>query len=324
MRPLRLLSLAMFSAALVASACGSDNEELTGTGGTGGGGGVSGDGAAGSANGSGTGATAGTGGYNPDGGISQCQGHVYECGDLLDNDNDGLIDQYDPDCLGPCDNTEASYFGGIPGQNNAPCKMDCYFDQDTGPGNDDCYWNHECDPLDVAPAYPPEGLDKATSRIASTTRRPRARLRPPRAPSSSTSKALCVSATAGRSRRTVVTASAAASCPRAAANTSGSARPSMVWGAATSTSLMIRTSASRVRRCKACLNGCGHCELCIGKETLPDDCSTEVESPADAGDGGITSQCPTAFRPAGSRAVTVRERLLLHHRLLCTRCQSED
>lgn len=33
--------------------------------------------------------------------IVQCQGHTYQCGDLVDNDNDGLIDYQDPDCLGP-------------------------------------------------------------------------------------------------------------------------------------------------------------------------------------------------------------------------------
>ena len=77
-------------------------------------------------------------------------------GDLVDNDMDGLIDYQDPDCLGPCDNTEDSYFGGIPGQNNAPCKQDCYFDQDSGHGNDDCQWSHRCDPNEVAPGYYPE------------------------------------------------------------------------------------------------------------------------------------------------------------------------
>jgi hypothetical protein len=86
-----------------------------------------------------------------------CQGKVYRCGDCMDNDGDQLADSDDPDCTGPCDNTEDSYYGGIPGQNNAPCRQDCYFDQDTGSGNDQCFWSHECDPLSVAPTYPPSG-----------------------------------------------------------------------------------------------------------------------------------------------------------------------
>ena len=89
--------------------------------------------------------------------VATCQGKVYACGDCIDNDGDCQIDSADDQCLGPCDNTEDSFYGGIPGQNNSPCKSDCYFDQDTGSGNDDCYWSHKCDPLEVAPNYPPEG-----------------------------------------------------------------------------------------------------------------------------------------------------------------------
>src|ERR1041385_4943073 len=63
----------------------------------------------------------------------------------------------DPDCLGPCQNSESMFFGGIPGQNNAGCVQDCYFDQDSGSGNDDCLWSHKCDPRSVAPDFPPEG-----------------------------------------------------------------------------------------------------------------------------------------------------------------------
>jgi hypothetical protein len=88
--------------------------------------------------------------------ISECQGHVYECGDIVDNDGDGLIDYQDPDCLGPCDNTENGYYGGIPGQAGPACIVDCYFDQDSGAGNDECYWNHQCDPHEMAPDYYPE------------------------------------------------------------------------------------------------------------------------------------------------------------------------
>src|SRR4051794_492406 len=111
-----------------------------------------------------TGGTSGTGGAGANGGSTAhvcqqraCQGKGYLCGNCDDDDGDHLTDSDDPDCTGPCDNTEDSYFGGIPGQNNAPCREDCYFDQDTGSGNDQCFWSHECDPLSVAPDYPPSG-----------------------------------------------------------------------------------------------------------------------------------------------------------------------
>ncbi|MDB4969456.1 MAG: hypothetical protein JWN44_5145 [Myxococcales bacterium] len=93
---------------------------------------------------------------NTDGGavicyVTPCQGKVYQCGDCLDNDGDGLVDSMDPDCLGACQNNEQGFFGSIPGQNNAPCKADCYWDQDTGSGNDDCYWDHSCDTFEQGP-----------------------------------------------------------------------------------------------------------------------------------------------------------------------------
>ena len=86
-----------------------------------------------------------------------CQGRSYQCGNCMDDDGDGSIDSADSECTGPCDDTEDSYYGGIPGQNNAPCHSDCYFDQDTGSGNDHCYWSQSCDPMSVAPNYPPSG-----------------------------------------------------------------------------------------------------------------------------------------------------------------------
>jgi hypothetical protein len=154
-------------------ACGDDTSSggagnSTSTAGNNAGGGVNtGGGNAGGGN-AGGGNTGGgnTGGGNTGGGntggmpplqIAECQGHVYACGDCLDNDGDCKIDSADDHCLGPCDNTEASFYGGIAGQNNSPCKQDCYFDQDTGAGNDDCFWSHKCDPLEVPPDYPPEG-----------------------------------------------------------------------------------------------------------------------------------------------------------------------
>ena len=91
-----------------------------------------------------------------------CQGHLYQCGDCIDNDGDGLLDSEDPDCTGVCDNTENSFALGIPGANNAACAQDCYFDQDTGAGNDQCYWNHFCDPHEVPPKLSPEDNTKCT------------------------------------------------------------------------------------------------------------------------------------------------------------------
>ncbi len=80
--------------------------------------------------------------------ISFCDGHLYACGDCTDNDDDCDIDDHDSNCFGPCSDNESGLDGLIPGQDNAPCKHDCYWDGNSGSGNDDCYWSHECDPLE--------------------------------------------------------------------------------------------------------------------------------------------------------------------------------
>jgi hypothetical protein len=83
--------------------------------------------------------------------VAACSGTLYQCGDCADNDGDCTVDDGDNDCFGVCHNNEAGFAGMIPGQNEAPCKMDCYFDNNSGSGNDDCFWSHSCDPLDPQP-----------------------------------------------------------------------------------------------------------------------------------------------------------------------------
>lgn len=86
-----------------------------------------------------------------------CEGAALACGDCVDNDQDGLVDLDDPDCLGECQNAEDTFFGSVVDPNPGRCALDCYFDDDSGFGNDGCTWSHHCDPLSVAPGYPPSG-----------------------------------------------------------------------------------------------------------------------------------------------------------------------
>src|SRR6185503_6764509 len=90
--------------------------------------------------------------------ISQCGGKLYQCGDCIDNDGDCKIDSSDEHCTGVCDNTENHLYPNLPGAPGGPCKADCFWDNGNGSGNDDCYWDHQCDQLEVAPNYPPEGI----------------------------------------------------------------------------------------------------------------------------------------------------------------------
>ncbi|MCY1064958.1 hypothetical protein OV090_09320 [Nannocystis sp. RBIL2] len=76
----------------------------------------------------------------------QCDGGVYACGDCMDNDGDGLVDQADPECVSPCDDREDTFATGLPGDNMDPCKQDCFFDGNSGGGAGDCAWNLKCDP----------------------------------------------------------------------------------------------------------------------------------------------------------------------------------
>ena len=75
----------------------------------------------------------------------ECDGKVYQCGDGIDNDGDGLVDGFDLECIGPCDDDESSFQTGIPGD-NVDCKQDCFFDGNSGSGDDKCVWDLVCDP----------------------------------------------------------------------------------------------------------------------------------------------------------------------------------
>lgn len=90
---------------------------------------------------------------------TECRGKLYQCGNCSDDDGDGEIDALDSGCLGPCDDDEIGLSTGLSNTAGA-CRQDCYFDGDAGPGNDQCEWSHQCDPLSVAPAYPPSGEER--------------------------------------------------------------------------------------------------------------------------------------------------------------------
>lgn len=61
-----------------------------------------------------------------------------QCSDCIDNDGDGKTDGDDIECTGALDNDEGSFSTGIPGDNVDPVKQDCFFDGNSGSGNDGC------------------------------------------------------------------------------------------------------------------------------------------------------------------------------------------
>ena len=147
-----LLTLASL---LALSGCNSSSsgDAFSGTGGVPGTGGIAGIGGAAGMNGTGgtggTGAGVGTGGSNGECQLILCDGRQTLCGDCMDNDDDGLVDNDDPECLGPCDNTEGTVLlAGVGGETGNQCGADCYFDFGNGSGGADCKWNRSCDPLE--------------------------------------------------------------------------------------------------------------------------------------------------------------------------------
>lgn len=282
---LRRLALAGLLAALaLCIGCGDDVEvgadlPAGGAGGTGSGGGAD-SGTSGGAAVSGGGAA-----------IGECQGKVYQCGDLLDNDNDGLVDALDPDCLGPCDNTEESYYGGIPGQNNAPCRQDCYFDQDTGPGNDECYWNHQCDALATAPAFPPSGDLKCGYDANAKTPGTAASCSELVAGQSAQCESYCGPLTPN-----------GCDCFGCCELPAGGGKYVWLGSTVSNVGSCDRASLGDPERCKpctpvpSCLNDCAECELCIGKETLPASCTPTPDAGPDA---GYPEQCPAGVQACG-------------------------
>ena len=245
-------------------------------------------GAAGSAADSGTSAAGGSAG-SPTCMQTSCQNQKYQCGDCIDNDADGVVDAFDTDCLGPCDNTEDSFYGGIPGQNNTPCRQDCYFDQDTGGGNDDCAWSHRCDARSLAPDYPPSGDTRCGY--------------DPTAPISGTQASCSELAGAQSARCTEICGPLTPNgcdCFGCCELPAGSGR--YVWLGSTDGGLGSCDAAhledpSKCRRCTpvaGCLNRCDPCELCVGRPVESPDCGS------DAGTGGTGSgRCAPGVRPCG-------------------------
>jgi len=286
------------SVALAAPGC-SDDDEVDGGGAAGNSGNSGGAGTGGGtgATGGGTGATGGgtgnAGGIPLPTEISECQGHIYECGDLLDNDGDGLVDSQDPDCLGPCDNTEDSFFGGIPGQAGPACAVDCYFDQDSGSGNDKCYWDHVCDPFDSSPNYYPEPEAGAQCEYAGPDT-----VIPP------TGKT-CAELNAGQTQEchdycdplTPNGCDCFGCCELPAGG------GNFVWlgsEGADGTTVCSSADLDNPDICHPCtpvddcLNGCAPCEVCIGKPVPDPSCGS-----GGAGGGGGGEQCPAGDQPCG-------------------------
>ena len=221
-----------------------------------------------------------------------CQSHIYQCGNTIDDDGDGLVDELDPDCLGPCDNNETGLHLMIPGGDSAPCKLDCYFDQDQGPGNDYCEWDHRCDPLepDLNPlctyrdppppsAVCPDPQDDRCDDVCG-----------PLVPNGCDCFGCC-NLPSGGDRWVFIGSVDAAGIPTC-----------------TMDNVEDDDACHPCTPVANCLNTCEECELCLGKPTLPPSC---FPPPPDAGpdgsipDGGYDGGIPVPMCGTGEQACGV-------------------
>jgi hypothetical protein len=228
--------------------------------------------------------------------VATCLGRTLQCGDCKDNDGDRKIDALDPECLGPCDNTEGpALISGVGGVTGSTCHVDCYFDYGNGMGNDSCWWDHRCDPLEpeapecsyrrslVGGKFCPVPQDPACARYCM-----------PLTPNGCDCFGCCT-------------------FPQLAGKGAGGT-DAFVWigakdasnaGTCTLAALLNQTRCPRCTPVGNCYNPCGKCELCVGKTTLPPEC---YKKPAPRTDGGTTTvdagvpptqQCPGGEQPCG-------------------------
>lgn len=222
-----------------------------------------------------------------------------QCGDCVDNDDDGLADQDDPECLNFCDDHEASYsfFDPSSGGGDTPnCNLDCYYDPDVGSGNDGCRWNGRCDPLSPDPLCSPYspglvgGNSCPNTQSASCATNCR-----PLVPNGCDCFGCC-ELPAGSGDFVFIGTGAAERAPTC---TEALAEAGDTEACAPCTPRLGDDS---------CYNSCLRCELCLGKtvDDLPCDCFTAATAPSrcdgvDAGvpdggtpqtDGGVPYECP--------------------------------
>ncbi len=252
--------------------------------------GAAGSGADGAGAGNGTGSTSsGTGGVGFGGSLNlggsgfgsnvsvDPGGQVY-CGDVLcacndgmDNDDpaDGLVDGFDPECTGPYDNDETSFATGIPGDNSDEKWQDCFFDGNSGAGDDGCRYHADCLTGDLEPTDPSCTVTEA-----------------------------CVEFCTQR-------VSNGCDCFGCCEVQDGDASVFIRIGESCSLeNIDDETACPRCEQSTQCVNTCGECELCPGKtaEDLPASCSENGTGGGSGGgytcEGGV-AVCETSADCAG-------------------------
>jgi hypothetical protein len=203
-----------------------------------------------------TGTTGGSSGTLGTGGItSLCGDGGCVCSNGMDDDGDGLVDGLDPECIGPTDNDEGSFATGIPGDNQDPKWQDCFFDGNSGAGDDGCRYATECLTGELEQDDPDcQVVDSCIEFCVDRT------------PSGCDCFGCCTIGLEGGSNVDVLTV---ATC--------------------SIENIDDEEACPRCEKSTLCSNDCGECELCIGKTEadLPESCSPPPTG--GGGEGGMGS-----------------------------------
>ncbi len=211
--------------------------------------------------------------------IVGCTGGSTQCTNCLDDDKDGLIDWLDPECTGPLDNDEGSYATGIPGDNIDPCKQDCWFDGNSGSGNDGCLFDLRCKQSSANAECPYDAKLEGTKGCA-----------PPSAKCIQYCKPL------------VPKGCDCAGCCQVF-DAAGVPHTVKLVSTCTTESLNDPAKCPTCTQIADCSQPCGTCDFCLGKTTLPPECygpppqdaGPDAPPPADTGPPPPPGTCPPEF-----------------------------
>ncbi len=165
------------------------------------------------------------------------------CSNGVDDDGDGLTDGMDPECTGATDEDEGTFATGIPGDNRDPKWQDCFFDGNSGAGDDGCRYHTDClygdlDATDASCQITDECRDFCQART----------------PNGCDCFGCCT-----------------------IEDGSGNAVDILTGGSCSLNDLDDEEACPRCVKSPDCENTCGRCELCPGRsiDDLPEDCGMD-------------------------------------------------
>ncbi len=189
-----------------------------------------------------------------------------QCTNCIDDDGDGVVDWLDPECTGPLDDDEGSFATGIPGDNVDACKQDCWFDGNSGAGDDKCDMPAKCLVGSADPKCPYDPKAAADPKQCPPLSKACIDFCKPLTPKGCDCLGCCDVYKGGKVYKVKLV------------------------GACTYETLEDETKCPPCAQVPSCSNPCGECEWCLGKTELPPKC---YPPPPDAG-------VPDASPPDGS------------------------